>query len=221
MPRIFKEIDLCAKRPLEGNDKKIEHMARVICALFVKGMPKIKTEDFWKLSIGFNDSSNSENNKVLLGVLIVNYDFPVDDFLSWSVKKQQDFMLDFVSNAVRTVFSEQGMDVSFVESAREYVRKNNFINIFEGKLHLSPYENIKARIVCEQEMQEARIYMEVGRGKKFERYLIARCSPDEFQTQIYFGRIDWIDQRNLILNVIGKGEIRVRRNLIDENSKLS
>lgn len=217
MSRIFKEIDLCAKRPLSGNDKKIEYMSRVVCALFVKGMPKIKTEGFWKLSIGFNDYSNSGNNKILLGVLVVNYDFPVDDFLSWTIENQQNFMLEFVSNAVHQAFNAQGIDTSFIGSAREYVRQNNFVNIFEGKSQVGPYEKTKARIVCEQDMREARIYMEVGKGKNMERYLIETCAPDEFHIQIYFGRIDWVDQEHLILNVIGPREIKVNRSLAKES----
>jgi hypothetical protein len=211
MSRIFKEIALTAKRPLAENDKKIEYMSRVICVLFLKGMPKIKTENFWKLSIHFNDPNDSSVNKVLLGVLVVNYHFPVDDFLSWSIEKQQDFILDFLSNAVRQVFDEQGFDTSFIESAREFVRKNNFINVFEGKGKESPYENIKARVVCEQDMQEARIYMEIGKGKKVKRYFLDKCNPDEFHIQIYFSRIDWIDSENLVLNVIDGRKIEVAR----------
>ncbi|ACE85643.1 hypothetical protein [Cellvibrio japonicus] len=211
MSRIFKEIDLCAKRPLAGNDKKIEYMSRVVCALFVKGMPKTKTEEFWKLSIRFNDSDNSGNNKILLGVLVVNHNFPADDFLSWPNEKQQHFMLDFVSSAVHHAFIARGMDVSFIETARKYVENHNFLNVFEGKLQASPFENTKARIVCEQEMQEARIYMQIGRGKSLEKYLIDRCAPDEFHIQIYFGRIDWVSQEKLVLNMIGNRKIEVIR----------
>lgn len=217
MSRLFKEIDLCAKRPLAENDRKIEYMSRAVCALFIKAMPKIKTDGFWKLSIGFNDSNNSANNKILLGVLIVNHEFPVESFLSWSIETQQNFMLDFVSNAVRQAFNAQGMDTSFIEAAREYVRQNNFMNVFEGKNQMGPYEKTKARIVCEQDMLEARIYMEVGKGKNMERYLIETCAPDEFHIQIYFGRIDWVDQENLILNVIGEREIKVNRSLAKES----
>lgn len=217
MAKIFKDIGMYANRPLKDNDLKIEKMSRVVCALFVKGMPKIKTEEFWKLSIKFNPDDKEAKNRILIGLYEYYCEFPVDDFLSWPLEKQKDFMLDFVSNTVHTVFSEQGLDTSFVESACEYVRKNNFMNVFEGRAQPSPYENIKARIVCEQEMQEARIYLEVGKGKKAERYFIESCSPDEFQIQIYFGRIDWVDQSNLILNVIGGREIKISRGLMNES----
>lgn len=216
MSRLFKEIAFTAKRPLAGNDKKIEYMSRVVCALFVKGMPKIKT-DFWKLSIRFNFGDKVEKNGLSVDLYIIYMDFSIDHFLSWTIEKQQDFMLDFVSNAVHQAFSAQGMDTSFIEATREYVRKNHFLNTFEGKYQAGPYENLKTRIVCEQGMLEARIYMEIGKGKRMERYLIDRCVPDEFHIQIYFGRIDWVDQRNLILNVIGAREIKVTRSLEKEN----
>ncbi|QEI11482.1 hypothetical protein [Cellvibrio japonicus] len=211
MPKIFKDISLYGKRPLAGNDSKIEYMSRVICALFIKGMPKIKTDDFWKLSINFNHGDQSEKNRVVIGLYEFYCNFPVDEFLLWETEKQQEFMLNFVSNTVHQAFSAQGIDTSFIEAACEYVRINNFINIFEGKGQKSPHENIKARIFCEQEMLEARIYMEIGKGKKWERYLIDRINPSEFQIQIYFGRIDWISQNNLVLNMIGGRKIEVIR----------
>ena len=211
MSRVFKEVDLCAQRPLKENDKKVEYMSRVVCALFAKGMPRIKTENFWKLSIGFNFEDQSEVDKVLLGVLVVNFDFPVNNFLAWPLDRQEDFMLDFVSGSVEKAFNERGLDTSFVGPARECVRINNFKNIIEGKAQLSPYENIKARIICEQEMHEARIYMEVGKGKKVERYFLECCSPDEFQIQIYFGRIEWLTLESLELNMIGGRKIVVAR----------
>lgn len=215
MSRVFKEIAFTAKRPLAGNDKKIEYMSRVACALFIKGMQKIKT-DFWKLSIRFNFGDQVEKNGLSVGLYIIYMDFPVDDFLSWAISKQQDFMLEFVSGAVHQAFSAQGIDTSFIEAACEYVRQNNFVNVFEGKSQVGPYEKTKARIVCEQDMLEARIYMEVGKGKNIERYLIEKCAPDEFHIQIYFGRIDWVDQENLILNVIGERKIKVKRRLAKE-----
>lgn len=213
MSKLFKDISVYANRPLTVNDSKVEQMSRVVCALFVKGMPKIKTDNFWKISIKFNCCNQVAKNRVVVGLYEFYSVFPVDDFLSWSAQKQKDFMLDFVSNAVHYVFSEQGLDTSFFESAREYVRKNNFTNYFKGRAQLSPYENIKAKIVCEQTMQEASIYMEVGKGKKIERYLVECCSPSEFQIQIYFGRIDWISQNKLLLNLIGGRKIEVTRQI--------
>jgi hypothetical protein len=211
MSRIFKEIALTAKRPLTGNDSRIEYMSRVVCALFVKGMPKIKTNGFWKLSIRFNYGEPLAKNGVSVDIYTFYADFPVDEFLTWPLGNQQEFMLGFVSNAVSQAFGSEGIDVSFVASAIEYVRNNNFLNIFEGKGKLSPYENVKARIVCEQDMLEARIYMEVGERGKVERYFLERCAPDEFHIQIYFGRIDWLNSRKLVLNVIDGRLIEVSR----------
>lgn len=213
MPMIFKDIGLYANRPLAIKDSKIEQMSRVVCALFVKGMPKIKISNFWKLSIKFNFGDQAAQNRIVIGIYEFYCDFPVKNFLSWSIEKQQDFMLDFVSNAVQHAFSEQGLETSFIESACEFVRKNNFVNVFEGKAQPSSYENIKARVVCEQEMGAAKIYMEIGNKKEGERYLVERCSPDEFQIQIYFGQIDWLNQTKLILNLIGGRTIEVTRKI--------
>lgn len=213
MSNIFKDIGLYANRPLAINDLKIEQMSRVVCALFVKGMPKIKTGNFWKLSIKFNFGDQAAQNRIVIGIYELYCDFPVENFLSWSIEKQQDFMLDFVSNAVHHAFSEQGLETSFIESACEYVHKNNFVNVFEGKAQPSSYENIKARIVCEQEMEAAKIYMEIGKRKEGERYLVERCSPDEFQIQIYFGQINWLSKSKLILNVIGGRKIEITRKI--------
>lgn len=73
----LQEITITADRPLQPVDGAVENMSRVVCALLMKALRnEIETPDFWKISIRINSASASEDNKVLLGVLVKNRSFP-------------------------------------------------------------------------------------------------------------------------------------------------
>lgn len=202
MPKLLKEIGFAAERPLRPEDGRVENMSRVVCALLIQGLQKkVKTADFWKISIGINNRDRSEDQKVILGVLVVNRDFPVTEFLGWTLKKRQDYMLNFVSDTIREIFLERGLDASLVDDAIEYVTQKKFLNIIVGKKKFrNPSLAEVAHIECEQEMDEARIYISLKANKgQQRRVLLTKTVPEEFIFQIFFGSIEWLDSQYPVL----------------------
>jgi hypothetical protein len=211
MSRYLREIDLAAKRPLSEADATVESMSRVVCALLVRGLPRLETDGFWKLLIGLNDADYYANGKTIAGVLRVNRRFVVKDFLSDRLEHQQEVMLKFVSSVLGEVLEERGLDTSGIPVACDFVRKSGFKNVFERKAQAAPFDGLKARVVCEQEMLCAKIFLEIGKRKFTERYFLCSTHADEFRFQIYFGSIEWVSPQQLLLNVADGTKVEVQR----------
>lgn len=201
MTKLFKEISLTAMRPLKKEDGIVENMSRVVCALLVIGLnKKVKTPNFWKLSIDFNNPSGSSEGKNFLGVLVVNRNFPVKEFLDWELAKRQDYMLKFVSETLRETFLEQSVEVSLIDGAVEYVVNKKFLNLIIGKKKFkSPFGSETAHIECEQEMDEAKIFLVITRKKEKQRLFLVKSVPEEFIFQNFFGVIEWVNETHLTL----------------------
>jgi hypothetical protein len=116
MSMLFREIGVLAERPLKTEDAAVENMSRVVCALLIQGLnKKLKTPDFWKVSIRINDRDTSENGKIIGGVVVWNRNFPTTEFLGWSLETRQTYMLKFVSKTLRDVFIERGLDTHLID----------------------------------------------------------------------------------------------------------
>ena len=189
----LKEIALTADRPVRQSDAVVENMSRVVCSLLVKGFRgKLRTTDFWKLSIRINTRDPSADGKTLSGVLIACRSFPTEDFLGWVKFDRQRFMLEFVSATLGEVLRARRMDDTIVEEARKYVEEQNFVQIFIGKSEFASPAGLRARIECEQEMDVARIFVSLNLvdGRQ-HRVLVSESTPDEFVIQSFFGKIIW------------------------------
>lgn len=193
MSKILREICLTAERPLRKEDGAVENMSRVVCALLVQGLnKKIRTPDFWKISIDINSTNDGGCSKTFLGVFVVHRVFPIAEFLALGLEERQNYMLKFVSNTLKKSLSEKGIDTSPVDDAVEYVFNKKFLNLVVGKRKFkNPAGTEVAHIECEQEMDEARIYVVLKMGKNKRKIFLTRVVPEEFIFQIFFGCIEW------------------------------
>ena len=204
--KTLKELTITARRPLSGEEAAVENMSRVVCALLMRAMRgMVKTPDFWKVSFRINGDDERENNKVLSGVLVTNRPFPSAEFVAWPRTKREDYMLQFVSDALRDVLLSRGIDAAPVEAARRYVSECGFRNLIVGKTRFTRQDGLqKAHIECEQEIDEARIYLVLrDQGGGVRRLMLERCVPEEFVFQIYFGRVEWIEHEAVLIRADG------------------
>jgi hypothetical protein len=218
---LLKEIALTADRPIQPSEAALENMSRVVCALFVQGLKKqISPPDFWKISIRINSRDTSEDGNILLGVLVANRGFPITEFLGLTQEQRQHYMLDFVSSTVRDIFLKRGLDIFPLEGAVSYVVEHKFKNVIIGsKRFQSPGGTEVAHIQCEQEMDEARIYV-VSQAKigPPRRALVATTAPEEFIFQALFGRIEWNDSLHPILRKVDGTSIPINFDGLTNNN---
>ncbi len=199
----FTDIGLTAPRPLNLADRTVEDMSRVVCALLILGLRrKLKFDGFGKISIRINHSDDHEDGAVLLGVLIVNRLFPVTEFLKWDLSSRQSHMLDFVSNVLRDICVAYGRNSTVVDEACSFVLEHEFRRTIVGKKSfLDPSRASSAHIECDQEMDEARIYIAATLSDGVTRRIeVTRSRPDEFILQNYFGTLDWAGPETIVLH---------------------
>jgi hypothetical protein len=201
----FNGIVLTAPRPLNSVDEAVEDMSRVICGLLVVGLKRrLKFTEVSKISIRINKVDDPDEGKVLLGVLIVNRQFPSVEFVKWDLLRRQNYMLDFVSNVLKDVCVAQGQDATVVDEARSFVVEHNFRRTIVGKKRFpGPERRSSAHIECDQEMDGARIYIAARLpGGQVRRVEVATDRPDEFILQCYFGKLDWTGPRTITLHTV-------------------
>jgi hypothetical protein len=194
MSRILKAIGVSEERPL-GPATLVERNSRVVCALLVKGLNrKIKTADFWKILVHLNSSIEEGRAWENMGVLTVHRTFPSAQFADWPPAKRGDFLLAFVAGVVRKVFVENSLDVSKLDEAVAYAERSQFHNVMVGK---RKYRNVAtqtvAHIECDQELDESRIYIVLKHGREQRRLFVTTAPTNEFQLQMYFGKVEWQD----------------------------
>jgi hypothetical protein len=204
--KILREISLTFDRPLSSAGSKVELMSRVVCALLIQALGRrIKTPNFWKISVRVNARDDSENGSVLLGVLIVNKSFPVEQFLDWPLGSRQDYMLKFIAGVLHEVFRQFEINPCCLGEAVQYVVAKEFRNYIVGRrVFRGPEDGLSARIECEQEMDEARVYARFQRGSSAlgQRAFVIRTDPEEFVIQKFFGAIEWLDGAKPVLRLV-------------------
>lgn len=204
----LRQIGVLGPKPLEKRNKDnvaVESMAYVVCALLVDGLRKAAiAQDFWKVSIHINDDDKRCAWKVTGGVLMVDRTFPSSDFVTWDLRTRQSYMLNFLGDSMREVFQKRGIDQRPLDVATAYVADCGFRKVIASKRRfVSPNGASKAHIECEQEMNEAIVCAVVRTGKKSERIVVAKTSPNEFIFHSYFGDIRWVDEGQAVLHVLG------------------
>jgi hypothetical protein len=205
-------------RPAAPKEILVEQMSRVVCSLFASGMKgRAITSGFWKISIRLNSKDQSEDGAILLGVLVINRAFPVERFLDSSLQSKQQMMLSFITEAVQDVFQRFGLEEELIKDAVRNVLEHDFRNLFRGRrIFKNEGTGVTARIECEQEMEVARIFVEIRRSRSRERILVTACEPDEFLIQRYFGSVEWSDLGEPALRLVDGSFISLRGTLSKE-----
>lgn len=197
---LLKDIAVIADRPLHPEEAKVENMSRVVCALLVRGLKRsIRLPDAWKITIHINPRDQRNDGRVVGGVHVLTTTFPVTEFLAWPVADRQDFMLQFVSSAVKSALARYGVSAEPLRAAQDFVQQSGFTNLFKGRSRfVNPVSGQVVRIECEQHMDEARLYVVLSDGRKNHRRVqVATTVPNEFVFQVYFGTVEW-DSRGAI-----------------------
>jgi hypothetical protein len=206
----FKDVMLTAPRPLNPVDRAIEDVSRVVCSLLILGLKrKLKFDRFWRISIRINHPDDPKSGSVALGILVVNRPFPSDEFVGWNLSRRQNYMLDFVSGILKEVCVVNDQDVAVVEESCSFVLEHKFLRTIVGKSSFpGPDQESSAHIECDQEMDQARIYIVATfPNEKIRRLEVATSRPDEFIIQGYFGKLDWKGPRTIILRTRGGIEL--------------
>lgn len=201
----LREIGLSAPRPVSREDALAEDMSRVVCSLLVLGLKRrIMIDDVWKISIHINHPNEEIEGKNLLGVLVVNRTFPTAEFIKWDLSVRQNHMLDFICGVLKDICRATHLGETVVDDARSFVLENQFRRTIVGKKRFKgPNQFASARIECDWEMDEARIYVAASLSKRERRRVeVAKSRPDEFLLQGYFGKLEWIGPASIVLHKI-------------------
>lgn len=210
---LLKDLSFTAKRQSSPADARIEDCSRVVCALVIKAFRKrVKTSDFWKISIRFNHGDRADEGRVLSGVLIGYVDIDVDAIASLDVDEQAKKVLDILIRYLTGIFRVYGLPLALLDEARNFVVQNEFKNVISAKPRLpSPDKQKFAHVVAEQTSESASIELrvETRNGKLIRGIPIAVDSPNEFVFQRYFGKVSWLDNNKLVLTRVDGVEILV------------
>jgi hypothetical protein len=197
---ILREIVVTAPFRASNELASLEYDSRVICALIIKKFQRrIRTNGFWKISIRVNHDAQPARIEVLDGLLLVYRGLSIADYHRLKSVDQREFLLDFIGRALHEAFEAFLLPLSEVDEALRAVRQDKFENtILSKKWTPSPSGKLRARIECTQSFKEAEIVVNIeAGGRTIQRSVVATEKPDEFIFNVWFNRLEWVNDKQL------------------------
>lgn len=194
---FLSEIAFTCQRPVSSSDKLFETRSRVILSNVSSFFGrKVKTKDFWKISINVNSSNEQQHLKVVAGVLRFNISYNISSFLTLSIDDQKTEMLELVVNTLHEVFSAIGLDKRKLQGLNDFVIERQFENNFSGLA--SNRKNISAHVLCQQKFEKTLVYLIMTKENlEVQRTLVLTTSPEEFIFNVYLKKPKWISDNKL------------------------
>lgn len=208
---MLKEFALYCPRPLsEGREEmELESRSRSIMSSVSDYLkPRIKTPDFWKISINLNSKNQFQHMNVSGGgVLYYNATFDIKSFLAKSIGEQKSILMLFIESTLHEIFKNTNLDTHRLIGLREFIIDRDYQNVFLGPK--SQYKEVHACVLCEQRFEEAKIFIVLKKGRKeIERYALLDTSPEEFIFNIYLNKLEWLSENEIKLTA-SNGEVHV------------
>lgn len=199
------EFDLDAPSLSKGERSEFRYQTRSLTSLIEQHLVgKYKHGKAWKVLVEVVPSITFPEHRDLLGALTVQVrGIPSDLLARQSDSAKCEMSLLWLTQGVRQLSEEIGLDAAEFESAAATVRSTEFRNVRQWvKPRRSPDGMHAADIVVEHKVHEALI---IGRvfdrhGVEVTRQLLATELPDEFSFSARIGELTWLDDQRIQLS---------------------
>lgn len=191
---ILADLQVVFGRPLKDADHVVvERGARVVCALIMRFLGRrVRPRHFWKIAIHINDD-DFPADRVVAGVLNVGTTLDLDAFNDRPVPVRMTMLLELVVSTLVDVFSRNGLQVSALEGAAEFVKRNEFKNrVVSKRKYPSPSRRQSAVVECVQGFDVTTVSLLISRQDgTIVRIKLARARTSEHDFERWLGPIKW------------------------------
>ncbi|MCI5045586.1 MAG: hypothetical protein MRY72_12895 [Aquisalinus sp.] len=150
-----------------------------------------KETNFWKISFNINNRNEKQHLKNLNGVLKYNAEIDIEEFLILPKEKQKLEILNFTLKQLEIIFNFYSLGKIQADEIRSYVISRGYKSYFSGPT--AKHGSLSARVVCEQNFEFSRIYLEIKKEKVIiKTFDLFKSSPEEFIFNLYLQEPEWI-----------------------------
>ena len=192
---------------LNWNEKRnnINLITRCMTSMVERLMPRIKTEDFWKILIECTETVNDDRCIVLSGVCCFQIQFDYGYFYQLNDDGKKVYVIDKTIEAIDKLgkFGKiEEIHIREIKEACYKVKELNYINKwFWGK---KARNNDKiAQIKVSHAVDNVTLYMVFLNKKKevLEEIPLVSTKPDEWAYAFYLGDLKWISDNSAELTM--------------------
>lgn len=171
---------------------------RCMMAMISRLMPRMKTENFWGITIECVEKSPKDRYLIVGGVCEVQVLFDLSRFYTMTDIEKKKYAIEKAREAMNKLTPL--IDVSGILKACDKVAEAGYENIWywkKSKKTSKKRRSLSVQLKVVHEIDFIHFYMVFNDSKtgKTEEHFIARDKPSEWIFNKYFGTVEWIDDK--------------------------
>ena len=178
--------------------KNFRTETRCVLSLFERFLPKIKTEEIWKILFYF--SNLPQEMKTIGGVLRVTLPFDLDKYNKSSNSYKKEIIYKMLVKGLHLVNElDEFANIDFNAILNKMKEVNLECTWIWKRKKLNQSKTISAEIYCEHEIDFFRIYVIFThkKNKTTNKQLLIELEPHEFVFSSYFGELTWVSESTI------------------------
>lgn len=180
--------------------KKFRVMTRCMTSMVERLMPRLDTEECWKILVECVDNLEKDKYKNLLGVYTIQVEFNYEYFCCLNSDKKKAYIIDKLSQSINKLNLLVEFSVKELENVCLKIKEKNYINEWLWKKPVKS-KNAYAQIKVQHNINEVIIYIvffDLNMKVLKETPLICTL-PDEYAYGRLLGKLQWKKDNEIVL----------------------
>ena len=157
-------------------------------------MPKVKTNDCWKILIECVEDAPNDFYKNLLGVYVVQIQFDINLFFGLNNYEKKKYTLLKIREAIGKISQWECFETEEINNICDMVENADYINEWYWQKPLKQKDN-SVQIKVLHDVDKVYISMVFKKANvTIKEKILAQDIPDEWIYGKYFGKLEWISQ---------------------------
>lgn len=173
--------------------RQFQLMTRCMTAMIERIMPRIVTNECWKILIECVERPSSSKIINRLGVYCVQVPFEVELFWEMSSLEKRVYTIQKIREALVIIAQNDCFDVTAIANACDEVVNLNYINEWYWKKPVKS-KHLTVQVKVSHEVESCNIYLvftDYTKNVSKEEFIVSDL-PDEWAYFKYFGKLEWV-----------------------------
>ena len=204
------EYNKAVKKDYELNWKEkrrdFQLMTRCMTSMVSRLLPKIKTEDCWKIIIECSEKVCREGYVNLSGVCIIQVQFDYSHFCQLKDNGKKIYVIDKIIEGIDKLDKLMEFDIKEIKAVCFKIKESKYINEWLWKKPVKHKDKF-VQIKISHDVDNVTLYMCFFNKNMelLEEILLLSTVPDEWAYASYLGNLKWVSDNSAVL-ITKKGE---------------
>ena len=181
--------------------RQFQLMTRCMTSMIERIIPRITTEDCWKILIECVQKPSRKDVLNLLGVYSVQVPFDINKFWEMNSSEKKKYVVARIREAVRLVAQSSSFEAEAIEKACKKVEEANYVNEWYWSQPVKcKQRSVQVKVLHEVEHVTISLVFKDSINNISKEKMLVSDIPDERVYNKYFGKLEWISDETAQLS---------------------